>query len=204
VIQRAEVLAGIAVFVIGAPLVYMFASAIADGEVRRREAPLRALLGNDVFQSLRSGDDTPQHYMGDDRLAPDFTLQDRHGRPWRLSEHRGKVIVLNFWSVTCPPCVEEMPTFERLARLVAERDDIELVTISTDRTWDAVSTVVSPRSPIPVLLDPDRAVTRDLFGTRLYPETWVIDPRGVIRLRIDGARDWAAAVTVDALESFAR
>lgn len=200
--RRAEILAGIAVLLLGAPLAFMFASALADGEARRHEAPLRAILGNAAYDALRRGDPSDQHYLGDDRLAPDFTLQDREGTPWRLSDHRGKVVVLNFWTVTCQPCVEEMPTLEELAQIVGEREDVELVTISTDRSWDQVATVVPPTSRLRVLLDPDKAVVRDRFGTRLYPETWIIDREGVIRLRVDGPREWSSAIAVDAIESF--
>lgn len=200
--RRAEILAGIAVLLLGAPLAFMYASAIADGEARRVEAPLRAILGNAAYDALRRGDETEQHYLGNDRLAPDFTLQDRDGNTWRLSDHRGKVVVLNFWTVTCQPCVEEMPTLEQLARIVGERDDVELVAISTDRTWDQVATVVGPRSPLRVLLDPDKAIVRDRFGTRLYPETWIIDRDGVIRLRVDGPREWSSPIAVDAIETF--
>lgn len=199
--RRAEILAGLLVLVIGGPLTFMYASALTDGETRSREAPLRAMLGA-AYDPLSRGEASDQHYLGNDRLAPDFTLQDRDGNPWRLSDHRGKTVVLNFWTVTCQPCVEEMPELEELARIVAERDDVELVTISTDREWDTVSTVVGPRSPLAVLLDPDKAVVRDLFGTRLYPETWIIDPRGVIRMRVDGPRMWSSAVALDAIESF--
>lgn len=200
--RRAEIAAGIAVVLVGAPLVFMFASASADGEIRRREAPLRAILGTEAFEAFQRGEAPAQHYLGRDRRVPDFTLQDREGRPFRMSEHRGRVVVLNFWTITCQPCVEEMPTLEELARIVADRDDVELVTISTDRTWDEAATVVRPGSPLRVLLDPDKSVVRDLFGTRLYPETWVIDPRGVIRLRVDGPRDWSSAVALDLFESY--
>ena len=200
--RRADIAAGIADVLVGAPLVFMFASASADGEIRRREAPLRAILGSQAFEALSRGEPSEQHYLGDDRLVPDFTLQDRDGRPWRMSEQRGRVVVLNFWTITCQPCVEEMPALEELARIVGDRDDIELVSISTDRTWDEVGTVVRPTSALRVLLDPEKSVVRDLFGTRLYPETWIVDPHGVIRARVDGARDWSSAVALDLLESF--
>lgn len=199
--RRAEIIAAVVVLLLGGPLAFMYASALTDGEARREQAPLRALLGSS-YDALRRGESTEQHYLGDDRLAPDFTLSDREGRPFRLSEHRGKVVILNFWTVTCQPCVEEMPELETLARIVAERDDIELVAISTDRSWDTVSTVVGSESPLRVLLDPDKAVVRDRFGTRLYPETWIIDRQGVIRMRVDGPRQWSSAVALDAIESF--
>lgn len=211
------------VLLLGAPLVYLLASAFADGEVRRREGPLRALVGSADYDRLLEEDEAPQHYLqrpplpgwltifpahqarqdrSEDRLAPDFSLPMSDGSTWRLRDHRGKVIVLNFWTVTCQPCVEEMPTFVQLSRLLSERDDIELVTVSTDRDWDTVRTVVPDDAEMTVLLDPERAVVREKFGTRLFPETWVIDPEGVIRLRVDGARDWSSPLVLDALESY--
>ncbi len=195
-------IAGALVFLIGGPLVFMFASAFADGETRRHETPLRALLGTDVYDHLVQGDEVPQNYLGNDRLAPDFELLDQDGETWRLSDHRGQVVVMNFWTSSCGPCIEEMPTLVDLARIVEERPDIELVTVAVEHSFADVARVVPPDAPLRVLLDPDRAVTRDLFGTRLFPETWVIDRRGVVRLRIDGAREWSGGIAVDAIQSF--
>jgi hypothetical protein len=55
--------------------------------------------------------------------------------------------------------------------------------------------------PFEVLIDPDAKVVADRFGTKLYPETWFIDPKGVIRARFDAARDWASPLTIDLAES---
>lgn len=200
--SRADALASFAILLIGVPLAYMFASATVDGNQRYRETPLRGLLGSDVYEALASGDPIQQHYMGDELLAPDFELQDADGSTWRLSDHRGEVVVMNFWSVTCGPCIEEMPTLIELARILRERDGIELVTIAGDRDWAQVRAVVPDGSGLRVLLDPDREVVRDQYGTRLYPETWIVDPRGVIRLRLDGARDWSGSVAIDVIESY--
>lgn len=48
------------------------------------------------------------------RPSPDIALPDLEGNEIRLSALRGKVIVLNFWATWCPPCIEEMPSLERL------------------------------------------------------------------------------------------
>ena len=200
--RREDVAAALIVLLVGAPLAYMLASAFADGETRRRETPLRALLGDAAYETLSRGRPSDVHYLGNDRLVPDFELQDQDGRTFRMSETRGRVVVLNFWSVTCGPCIEEMPSLVELSRILADRDDVELVTLSTDRSWDEVRTVIPPGTPLRVLLDSDRAVARGRFGTRMYPETWVVDRRGVIRLRVDGARPWSSAIAVDAIESF--
>src|SRR5688500_14694240 len=48
-------------------------------------------------------------YAGKNRLAPDFELPDMNGTPVKLSSFRGKTVVVNFWTKTCKPCLEEMP-----------------------------------------------------------------------------------------------
>jgi len=199
--MRREHFAGIVVLLLGLPMVFGFGRAIVDGERQRREAPLRALLGDPTFEALERGEKTEQNYLGNSLSAPDFTLPDKDGKPWTLSKQRGKTVVLNFWSITCQPCVEEMPSLIELDELSRRRGGIELVAITTDKSWSEVSSLFPPHSKLKILFDPDKRVVRDLFGSKLYPETWVIDPRGVIRLRVDGARDWSAAIALDAIQA---
>ena len=54
------------------------------------------------------------------------------------------------------------------------------------------------------LFDPERRVVTDLFGTTLYPETWLIDSQGVIRVRVDGARDWSRPVALEVIDMITR
>lgn len=186
---------------IALPTTYAFAGAIAEGETRRKEAPVRAMIGDGVFEALAHGETPEQNYMGRNRTAPDFTLTDRNGKPWKLSDRRGKVVVMNFWSITCQPCVEEMPSFEQLALMLHGRKDVELITVSTDRSWDQVSAIFPPDARLNVLFDPEKAIVKGKYGTRLYPETWLIDRDGIIRYRVDGARNWGSAVAVELIES---
>ncbi len=196
-----ERLAGLVVLALGLPLVVGFGRAIVDGEQQRRQAPLRAVLGDENFEKLERGEKTEQGYLGRTLSAPDFTLPDQNGKPWTLSKHRGKTIVMNFWSITCQPCVEEMPSLIELVELARTHDDLEIVAISTDENWKAVAPLFPPHSRLTVLFDPERKVVKDKYGSRLFPETWVIDPQGVVRMRVDGARDWSAAIALDAIEA---
>ena len=50
--------------------------------------------------------------------APDFTLVDRQGKTWTLSQLKGQVVFINFWATWCPPCREEMPSMQRLYTIV--------------------------------------------------------------------------------------
>lgn len=200
--RQADGIAAVAVFVLGAPLIWLGASAFAQGERTRHQAPIRALLGPRAYAAWDRGETFPEHYMGNNRTAPDFELPMADGTTWRLSDHRGRVIVMNFWTVTCQPCMEEMPSLVELAGELADRDDIELVTISVDRDWDTVRSVVPDDSPLTVLLDSDRSIVNGSFGTRLFPETWVIDREGFIRLRVDGQREWSSALALDAFRAY--
>lgn len=140
-------------------------------------------------------------YAGSDRIAPDFELPDMDGKPVRLSQFRGKVVFLNFWTKTCNPCMEEMPSLAELARIGQNRKDFVVLTVSTDdgpeAVRDTLKVILQGETPFPVLFDPDSKVVLEKYGTRLFPETWIIDPNGVIRARFDGARDWSKALAVE-------
>ena len=187
----------------GVPLLLGALGALSDGIRRAQDGPLLSLLGEETLARLRAGERTPYHYVGNELLAPDFELRDRRGRPWRLSAHRGKVVILNFWSVTCPPCVREMPTLIQLARrLRREGVDAEVVAVSVDAGWEAVRELFPQEPPLTVLFDPERKVVTGLYGTRLLPETWIVDRRGVIRFRYDGGLDWSSPLVRELLERY--
>ncbi|HJK94129.1 MAG TPA: TlpA disulfide reductase family protein [Polyangiaceae bacterium LLY-WYZ-15_(1-7)] len=199
-----ELVAVAALALVGVPLVVFLGMSLADGVRRSAESPLRSMIGDGRYEELTDGDGEAgfPHYVGRERLAPDFTLRDRHGNAWTLSDHRGKVVVLNFWSITCPPCLEEMPTLEELAELSARWDDVEVVAVSTDSGWDEVATVLPEDPTLTHLFDPSKEVVQGKFGTELYPETWIIDGDGVVRFRFDGGYDWSSPLVLDVIESF--
>jgi peroxiredoxin len=172
-------LAQLAFTVVAAVGVYSFLTTARDGERRRLCTPSCALRPN---------------YMNANRLAPDFELPTLDGTTKKLSDYRGKVVVLNFWTKTCRPCLEEMPSLADFARVLHQNPDMELLTISTDESVadarDTLLAVLAGDAPFTTFVDTENTVVADRFGTKLYPETWFIDKAGVIRARFDGGRDW--------------
>lgn len=170
--------------------VYAFVVSAKDGENRRACSALCALS---------------PHYAAIERRAPEFELPNLAGKPVRLSSFRGKVVIVNFWSKTCPPCLEEMPSLAKLGHALENRKDIVLLTITTDESAEdarrTLASLLGDDAPFEVLVDSETTVVGDKFGTKLYPETWFIDARGVIRARFDGARDWAAPEVIEFAES---
>jgi cytochrome c biogenesis protein CcmG, thiol:disulfide interchange protein DsbE len=157
--------------------------------------------------------------------APEFDLLDMQGTHLRLSDLRGKVVLLNFWFTECSPCRRELPSLISLMGQLADRDDFVLLAVSVDDSWDKVrafgdwykgmlssageqhrfaqQTVAffsgsNPRMRI--LLDPDKA-TPTAYGTRLFPETYVIGRDGDLLYRFVGDREWNSD---DAVRFFSR
>ncbi len=200
---RAHLITASIVGVIVLPLTFLLATAFADAETRRHHAPFVGLVGERDFTALlaegvnRSG----LHYYGSNRSAPDFALRDQSGRNWRLSDHRGKAIMMNVWSSTCQPCIDEMPKIERLAYLLNDREDVEIITVTTDPDWASIQHVFPRGTNLTVLFDPDKEIVEAMYGSRLFPETWFIDPKGIIRFRYDGSRDWSKPVVIDLIDS---
>jgi thiol-disulfide isomerase/thioredoxin len=176
--------------VIAALAVYSFVATARDAERRRVCTTLCALRPN---------------YAAQNRSMPEFELPALDGRKVRASDYRGKVVILNFWTKTCRPCLEEMPSLAELGKILAERRDVALVTITTDENAEdargTLRSVLGGAPPFEVLVDPGGEVVTGKFGTKLFPETWFIDKRGIIRARIDGARDWSGALPVDFAET---
>jgi peroxiredoxin len=201
-VSRRELIATLIVAAIAFPLIFVFTGAVVDAQARAREAPFRALLGNARFEQLMDGQGGVPHYLGASLLAPDFSLPRQGGGEWKMSEQRGKVIVMNFWTVTCRPCIQEMPTIELLAEMTEDWGDVEVVAVSTDRSWAEVETIIPRTSRITSLLDVERKVVTDQFGTKLFPETWIIDADGLVRFRFDGALDWSNPVALDLIRAY--
>ena len=114
--------------------------------------------------------------------APDFALRDLEGKTVRLSDLRGKTVVLNFWASWCAPCRLEIPSFRRLAR---RRSDLVVVGVAADEDPATVRAAVADMGiEYPVLLG-DRA-TLAKYGVSTFPTTVVIRSDGSIRTAVTG------------------
>jgi peroxiredoxin len=139
--------------------------------------------------------------IGEGDRAPDFTLQAVDGRTVTLSSLRGKIVMVHFWATWCPPCVDEIPTLDRLYRDMFGKD-FELLAVSVDENGATgiVPFVQRNRLVLPVLLDPDHAVAKR-YGTFKFPETYILDRNGTVKYKIIGARNWAEPNLLQGLQA---
>ena len=132
------------------------------------------------------------------RTAPEFSFQ-LDGKPARLADLGGKVVVLNFWATWCPPCVEEMSSLDRLHRKLAPLGAMVLG-VSVDADAAAYERFLREHQiTFPNHRDPSREIAAQ-YGTAMYPETYILDQNGRIARKIIGPQDWDKPEWLDYLK----
>ena len=125
---------------------------------------------------------------GAPEAAPDFALETFAGETLRLSDLRGKVVVLNFWASWCPPCRWEMPFFETISQEYKERGVIFLGVAISDTMEDASDFADSVGVTYPLALDAAGETARD-YEVLGLPTTFLIDKDGAIQRRLGAANE---------------
>jgi thiol-disulfide isomerase/thioredoxin len=137
----------------------------------------------------------------DGKPAFSFRLPARGGGEVDLSSLRGKIVLVNFWATWCPPCREEMPSLSRLAQSF-DPQSFEVVTVSVDDGWEPIEKFLAmPRTPYRVALDEGGKVSRT-YGTTKFPESYLVDRDGKLRLKFVGPRNWTDPNIATLLQEF--
>ena len=113
--------------------------------------------------------------------APDFVLEDLSGNPVKLSELKGRLVVLNFWATWCTPCRTEIPEFQEIYQ--QNEQDLVVLGINLEQSPGEIQEFISQlKVTYPILLDTDGLVSR-LYKVIQLPNTYFIDRQGILRVR---------------------
>jgi peroxiredoxin len=138
-------------------------------------------------------------------VAPDFTVTGHDGKQVKLSDFRGKVVLLNFWASWCGVCKSEKPSLEEMTRHMAG-DQFAVVTLASDKEWKPVQEALPNGSPFQVFLDPpagddNLGQIATAWGIKAVPESFIVDRTGRIRHYFVNKRDWDSGVAETCLQS---
>jgi thiol-disulfide isomerase/thioredoxin len=117
-----------------------------------------------------------------------------------LSALRGKIVLVNFWATWCPPCIEEMPSMERLNEIMAG-DDFVMLAVNTEANGRSVVPEFLKKTPytFPILYD-DKGVVQKRYGVFKFPESFIILKDGTVAEKIIGPLDWSSPETITHLK----
>jgi cytochrome c biogenesis protein CcmG/thiol:disulfide interchange protein DsbE len=174
---------------------------VVAGPSRRRVAPFVALAVAAVlavlFVILANGkadkpDVTSSFLLG--KPAPAAVSTTLDGKPFDLSRRKGSWVVLNFFQSSCLPCKAEHPELVAFAAQQASiADGAELYTVVKDDSDAAVSKWFAEHGGTwPIVKDDDGSIST-AFGVAQVPETWIIDPSGIVTIR------YPTTITADSL-----
>lgn len=137
------------------------------------------------------------------KIADDFTLPTPGAAKFKLSEHRGKVVLINFWATWCPPCLQEMPAMDRLYRQHREAG-FEMVAVSVDTDGGAVKPFLARHEfAFRVALDPTMGLA-NTYGVRALPSSFIVDRKGMLAALAIGPRHWDNAAAHSLVEAMVR
>jgi peroxiredoxin len=118
--------------------------------------------------------------------APEIALEDLQGHQVRLSDLRGKVVLLNFWATWCKPCKEEMPAMQASYDKLRDKGFVVLAVNELEDTERVADHIRTHQHTFPVVMDHSNKVA-NRYGVVGLPASFLIDPQGIVRERIAGS-----------------
>jgi peroxiredoxin len=118
--------------------------------------------------------------------APEITLKDLQGRDIRLSDFRGKVVLVNFWATWCKPCKEEMPAMQASYDKLRDKGFVVLAVNELEDTARVADHIRTHGHTFEVVMDHNNKVA-NRYGVVGLPASFLIDPEGIVRERISGS-----------------
>ncbi|HAA57678.1 MAG TPA: hypothetical protein DCE42_23120 [Myxococcales bacterium] len=138
------------------------------------------------------------------QAVPQLSLLRRNGQFLQKQQLKGRWVLLNFWATWCPPCRKEMPSLERLAKKLP---NVSLIVASVDDSWKTIDNFVGKhpwlktvKTRMLYLRDPQNK-NAARYGTQKFPETYLIDPNGVLRFKYIGPFEWDAEKMVRSIKA---
>lgn len=164
-------------------LIILLAIGVVQRQAEEKQSAERLNEGSDVeFLPTDEG-------LAKGETAPDFELTTLDGETARLSDYKGKKVILNFWASWCPPCRAEMPDMQKYYEDQADEENVEILAVNLtteDRGMDKITAFIEEfHLTFPVPMDSEGDIGK-LYQAVAIPTTYMIDTEGKVRNKIVG------------------
>lgn len=133
--------------------------------------------------------------------APEFELMDSTGKVWKLSDLKGKAVLINFWATWCVTCKAEMTYKAKLSEIMSDRPIQMFGVLFRDDPANLKSYYEKHRVTFITLIDPVNAMSK-LYGITGVPESFLIDKEGILRERFVGPKEWGDEETLSVINKW--
>jgi thiol-disulfide isomerase/thioredoxin len=140
-------------------------------------------LGAERIKAAAEADDL------DGSPGPPFRLPARGGGVVDLAQLRGRLVLVNFWATWCPPCRQEEPSLQQMAKSF-DPATLQVVAVSVDDAWAPIEQFFADHQPAYLVAWDDGARTSLAYGTSKFPESYLLDAQGRQLLKFVGPRNW--------------
>ena len=121
--------------------------------------------------------------------AHPIQLKDLDDKIVRLSDFKGKTVIINFWATWCPPCRKELPSMQDTYTAFKDRN-LVILGINVGENWETIAPFIAPyKLEFPILMDTDSSELTKWKAIGL-PSSFVINGKGMVTHRFTGGRDW--------------
>jgi len=167
------------------------------------------LPGGNIFSSKKTSDkgktlesrlEAP-YYPSTTLADYDWTVKSLDGQDFKMADIKGKVVFLNFWATWCPPCVDEMPSIQRLHEKLKD-EGVVFVCISNEETSKVSGFAREKGFTFPIYTM--RGVPPAIFKTRGIPATFILSPDGKIAFKHIGSAKWDDDKSVDFIKGLVK
>src|SRR5215217_1227500 len=195
-LHKVEVVSGVVLILVGLLVMSGQSTLLASSKFMALVPNAEGLLNRWFKTETPAAKETAAAANTNFEMVPDVEFQTLAGKPFRLKELQGQVVLLNFWATYCIPCREEIPALNALQHEL-QSQGLKIVGASLDDSADGVNAYQQEvaKFEYEVLLGGSDAKVK--FQQSVLPTTYLIDRQGRIRQKIIGARDkaaWEAAV----------
>lgn len=158
-----------------------------------------------IYQHLQKKNTLPEHIIKNQNIEnknSDFTVYDLNKKSITLSSLLNKIVMINFWATWCAPCIEELPSLNKLAKYYPK--DLIILAVSNENTDDIKNFLMSfpdfHSNFIPANVGKDKMLAT--FSLRAFPETYILGKNGQLIEKIIGPQKWDSEEWKKKIKSF--